>query len=55
MPKPTQIDHIAIATPNLTEALQFYKDQLGLDVSHIEELPDRGIRGNATIGEATIN
>ena len=28
MPKPTQIDHIAIATPNLDESLKFYKEQL---------------------------
>ena len=55
MPKPTQIDHIAIATANLSESLQFYKDQLGLEVSHIEELPDRGIRvAMLPIGEATI-
>ena len=55
MPKPTQIDHIAIATPNLSASLKFYKDQLGLEVNHIEELPDRGIRvAMLPIGEATI-
>ena len=55
MPKPTQIVHIAIATPNLEESLKFYQEQLGLSVSHVEELPDRGIRvAMLPIGEATI-
>ena len=55
MPKPTQIDHIAIATPNLDESLKFYQEQLGLEVSHVEELPERGIRvAMLPIGEATI-
>ena len=55
MSKPSQIDHIAIATPNLSQALEFYEKSLGLKVNHIEELPDRGIRvAMLPIGEATI-
>ena len=55
MSKLSQIDHIAIATPNLSEALEFYENALGLKAEHIEELPDRGIRvAMLPIGEATI-
>ena len=38
------LDHIAIATANLDEAIQFWEARLGLKVTHIEELPTRGIR-----------
>jgi len=44
MTKVTALDHIAIATDNLQESLAFYREALGLSVSHTEELPDRGIR-----------
>ena len=55
MTKPTQIDHIAIATPSIDESLKFYENALGLQAAHIEELPDRGIRvAMLPIGEATI-
>lgn len=40
----TRLDHIAIATPNLDEALAFYAEKLGLTPTHVEELPERGIR-----------
>ncbi|MEI6789776.1 MAG: methylmalonyl-CoA epimerase [Myxococcaceae bacterium] len=38
------LDHIGIATANLTQSLEFFEKSLGLTCSHIEELPDRGIR-----------
>lgn len=38
------LDHIAIATPDLEESLRFYEETLGIRCSHIEELPDRGIK-----------
>ena len=38
------LDHIAIATKDLDEALLFWQAKLGLRVEHIEELPERGIR-----------
>jgi len=40
----TRLDHIAIATPNLDESLAFYAEKLGLTPTHVEELPERGIR-----------
>ena len=55
MTKPSQIDHIAIATPSIKDSLEFYENALGLKADHIEELPDRGIRvAMLPIGEATI-
>jgi methylmalonyl-CoA/ethylmalonyl-CoA epimerase len=40
----TRLDHIAIATPNLDDALRFYAETLGIRASHTEELPERGIK-----------
>ena len=40
----TDLDHIAIATKNLDEALAFWEQQLGLRCEHVEELPERGIK-----------
>jgi methylmalonyl-CoA/ethylmalonyl-CoA epimerase len=34
-----KIDHIAIVVPDIDEALTFWRDALGLDLSHIEEVP----------------
>ena len=44
MPRVEALDHIAIATKDLDEALRFWEAQLGLKCEHVEELPDRGIR-----------
>lgn len=40
----THIDHIAIATDSLEKSLAFFEHTLGLQVSSIEELPERGIK-----------
>ncbi len=40
----TRLDHIAIAVRNLDEALQFYKDQFGLECIEIEEVTEQGVR-----------
>jgi methylmalonyl-CoA/ethylmalonyl-CoA epimerase len=34
-----KIDHIAIVVPDIDEALKFWRDALGLELSHIEEVP----------------
>lgn len=39
-----RIDHIGIAVRSAQERLKFYKGFLGLQVTDIEELPDRGLR-----------
>ena len=44
MSAPTKIAHIGIAVRSLDETLPFYRDQLGLEVEEILELPDRGLR-----------
>jgi methylmalonyl-CoA epimerase len=44
MKSPTKIAHIGIAVHSLDEVLPFYRDQLGMTVSEILELPERGLR-----------
>jgi len=44
MNSPKKVAHIGIAVTSLTEALAFYRDQLGLSVTEIVEDEDRGIR-----------
>lgn len=38
-----RIHHIAIAVKDLTEALSFYQDALGAEVSEREEIPSEGV------------
>ena len=40
----TGIDHIGVAVENMDEALQFYRDRLGLIPGPIEDKPEYGIR-----------
>ncbi len=42
--KAVKIDHIGIAVKNAEERLKLYRDFLGLEVSGVEELPDRGLK-----------
>jgi len=44
MSTPTKIAHIGIAVHSLDETLPFYRDKLGMTVSEILELPERGLR-----------
>lgn len=39
-----RIDHIGIAVKSAQDKLKLYENFLGLQVSEIEELPDRGLR-----------
>ncbi|ABS61163.1 MULTISPECIES: methylmalonyl-CoA epimerase [Fervidobacterium] len=39
-----RIDHIGIAVRDAKEKLKLYQDFLGLEVTEIEELPERGLR-----------
>jgi methylmalonyl-CoA/ethylmalonyl-CoA epimerase len=34
-----RIHHIAIVVPDINEALTFWQDALGLDLSHVEDVP----------------
>lgn len=38
------IDHIAIVVENIDQVRAFYENALGLTISHIEEMPRRGIK-----------
>lgn len=40
----SHIDHIAIVVHSINQVRPFYEDALGLKISHIEEMPERGIR-----------
>ena len=39
-----KIEHIGIATPRLDDALKFWRDALGLEVTHTEEVAGQGVR-----------
>jgi methylmalonyl-CoA/ethylmalonyl-CoA epimerase len=39
-----KIDHIGIATPKIDDALAFWRDALGLEVVHTEEVAEQGVR-----------
>src|SRR5215210_4678222 len=39
-----RIEHIGIATHRLDEALAFWRDALGLEVVHTEEVAEQGVR-----------
>jgi methylmalonyl-CoA/ethylmalonyl-CoA epimerase len=36
-----KIDHIAIVVPDIDEALIFWRDALGLELSHLEDMPEQ--------------
>ena len=39
-----KIEHIGIATERIEEALEFWRDALGLSVVHTEEVAEQGVR-----------
>ena len=39
-----KIEHIGIATPRLDDALRFWRDALGLEVTHAEVVEEQGVR-----------
>ena len=39
-----KVDHLGIAVKDLAEALAFYEKSLGIKCTHVEEMPDRGIK-----------
>ncbi len=41
MPKIKRIDHIAIVVEDLEQALGFWRDAMGLELDHIEDVPDQ--------------
>jgi methylmalonyl-CoA/ethylmalonyl-CoA epimerase len=41
MAKVTKINHVAIAVPDIEEALTFWRDALGLELHHVEDVPSQ--------------
>lgn len=41
MAKITKINHVAIAVPDIEGALSFWRDALGLELDHIEDVPSQ--------------
>jgi methylmalonyl-CoA/ethylmalonyl-CoA epimerase len=41
MARVTKINHVAIAVPDVAEALAFWRDALGINVDHIEDVPSQ--------------
>lgn len=41
MAKITKINHVAIVVPEIEGALNFWRDALGLEVHHVEEVPSQ--------------
>ncbi len=41
MAKPKRINHIAILVEDMDSALKFWRDQLGLSLTHIEDVPSQ--------------
>lgn len=40
----SHIDHIAIAVTSISQVREFYESALGLKITHVEDMPERGIR-----------
>ena len=50
-----KIEHIGIATPRLDDALKFWSEALGLEVTHREEVAEQGVRvAMLAVGEPRI-
>ena len=41
MAKITKINHVAIVVPDIDNALSFWRDALGLDLHHVEDVPSQ--------------
>jgi methylmalonyl-CoA/ethylmalonyl-CoA epimerase len=49
------LDHIGIAVKDLSTALAFYRDALGLEIDAPEEVPSQGVRAHfIAVGEARL-
>lgn len=36
-----KVNHIAVAVPDIEEALKFWRDAMGIEVNHIEDVPSQ--------------
>ena len=50
-----KLDHLGIAVPNLEEALAFWRDALGLELTDVEVVESEGVRtAFLPVGDASI-
>ena len=53
--RPATLDHIGIAVREMTQAVAFYRDALGLEVASFEEVPAQGVRASfVPVGESSL-
>ncbi len=43
MAKITKINHVAIVVSDLDESLKFWRDSMGIDLHHLEDVPSEGV------------
>lgn len=50
-----RINHVAVVVDDIDKALRFWRDGLGLEVSHVEDVPDQGaVVAFLTIGDQEV-
>ncbi len=55
MAKVCKINHVAIAVPDIDGALGFWRDSLGLEVHHVEEVPSqKAVVAFIPVGESEV-
>ncbi len=55
MSRVSRIDHLAIVVDDIETALKFWRDGLGLEVSHVEDVPDQSaVVTFLTIGDQNV-
>lgn len=55
MPEIKKINHVAIVVQDIDEALGFWRDQLGLELDHIEEVPSQASKvAFMPVGESEV-
>lgn len=55
MPTIRRIDHVAVVVEDIQAALSFWRDALGLELDHIQEVPDQASRvAFLPVGESEV-
>jgi methylmalonyl-CoA/ethylmalonyl-CoA epimerase len=55
MAKITRLNHVAIVVPDIDQALAFWRDCLGINLDHVEDVPEQAAQvGFLPIGESEV-
>ena len=55
MPRINRIEHVAVVVEDIATALEFWQDALGLELEHIEDIPDQQSRvAFLPVGESEV-